>query len=127
MNLTADPIPKLIRTISIPASVGMFFQTMYNFVDTYFAGKDSTAAQAALTFSFPVFFLVIAFGNGLGQGATALMGNALGAKDPERSKRYFCQALLYGVGMTIVLTTAGLYFAEQLFCSFLPPSVYPPH
>ena len=115
MNLTSDPIPKLVRTIAIPASVGMIFQTLYNFVDTYFAGQDSTEALAALTFSFPVFFLVIAFGNGLGQGTTALMGNALGAKQPERSKQFFCQALLYSLALTVMLTIAGLLASEWLF------------
>ena len=54
-NLTADPIPKLIRHIAIPSSVGFFFNTMYNFVDTYCAGLISTDALAALSLSFPVF------------------------------------------------------------------------
>jgi putative MATE family efflux protein len=115
MQLTSDPIPKLVRSIAIPASVGMVFQTLYNFVDTYFAGRESTDALAALTFSFPIFFLVIAFGNGLGQGTTALMGNALGAKETERSKHYFCQALLYCIGLTVLLTIGGLLSAEWLF------------
>ena len=79
LSLTTDPIPQLIWRIAIPASVGMFFNTMYNFVDTYCAGLLSTDALAALSLSFPVFFVVIASGSGLSQGATALIANALGA------------------------------------------------
>lgn len=115
MNLTADPIPKLIRHIAIPASVGMVFQTLYNFVDTYFAGRVSVDALAALTFSFPVFFIVLAFGNGLGQGTTACMANALGKKEPQEARRIFCQALLVCFGLTAVLTTAGFLFVSRLF------------
>jgi len=41
LSLTKDPIPSLIKKIAIPASVGTFFQTMFNIVDTFFAGKIS--------------------------------------------------------------------------------------
>ena len=115
MNLTADPIPKLVRSIAVPASMGMFFQTMYNNVDTYFAGKISVAALAALTFSFPIFFLVLAFGSGLGQASTALMANALGGGEKEKGRAIFCQSLLYALFLSVVLTTLGLMFSPVLF------------
>jgi putative MATE family efflux protein len=115
MNLTSDPIPKLVRSIAIPASVGMFFQTMYNFVDTYWAGRVSTEGLAALTFSFPVFFIVIAVGSGLGQATTALLGNALGSGHPERARQFFCQALLLCCIAAVAMTIAGLLGSRWLF------------
>lgn len=42
LNLTKDPIPTLIKKIAIPASVGTFFQTMFNIVDTFFCWKNFT-------------------------------------------------------------------------------------
>ena len=54
LSLTADPIPQLLWRIAIPASVGMFFNTMFNFVDTYCAGLLNTDALAGLSLSFPV-------------------------------------------------------------------------
>ena len=115
MNLTSDPIPKLVRAITVPAGMGMFFQTMYNNVDTYFAGKISVAALAALTFSFPIFFLVMAFGNGLGQASTALMANALGAGEKEKGRAIFCQSLVTALFLSVVLTMLGLIFSPALF------------
>ena len=41
MDLTKEEILTLFKKVAIPASVGTFFQTMYNIVDTYFAGKIS--------------------------------------------------------------------------------------
>ena len=38
MNLLKDPIPDLIKKIALPASIGTFFQTLFNIVDTFFAG-----------------------------------------------------------------------------------------
>ena len=68
-GLTTKPIPGLIAQIAIPASIGMFFNTMYNVVDTYFSGLISTEAIAALSLSFPVFFVILAIGFGIGEMA----------------------------------------------------------
>ena len=38
MDLIKDKIPPLVRKLAIPASVGTLFQTLYNIVDTFFAG-----------------------------------------------------------------------------------------
>ena len=53
MNILSDDVKILIRKLAIPASVGTLFQTLYNIVDTFFAGKISPEALSALTKSFP--------------------------------------------------------------------------
>jgi len=112
MNLTSDPIPSLIRRIAIPASLGFFFNTMFNFVDTWFAGQISTDALAALSLSFPVFFLILASGSGLSQGTTALIANALGRNDKPGAARLFAQAIVFAVGVSAFLTGLGLAFSR---------------
>ncbi len=114
-QLTSQPIPGLIRQLAVPASVGFFFNTMYNMVDTYFAGLISTGALAALSLSFPVFFIVVAMGSGLGTGATALMATALGANRREEARQLSCQALSFGVAAGIILTLLGIYLSPYLF------------
>ena len=49
--LTHKPIPLLLRQLAIPSSLGMLFNTLYNIVDTYYAGLISTEALAALSAS----------------------------------------------------------------------------
>jgi hypothetical protein len=73
LSLTDDPILRLLWRIGIPSSIGMFFNTMFNFVDTYCAGLLNTNALAALSLSFPIFFTLFAMGSGLAQGTTALL------------------------------------------------------
>ncbi|MCF7733649.1 MAG: hypothetical protein K9N23_18310 [Akkermansiaceae bacterium] len=107
MNITEDPIPHLIRRIAVPASVGFFFNTRYNFVDTYFGGKISTDALAALSLSFPLFFIILAVGSGIGQGTTALIANAIGAGDEEKGGTVLVQAISFSVLSGIILTVAG--------------------
>jgi putative MATE family efflux protein len=115
MNITEDPIPQIIRRIAIPASVGFFFNTMYNFVDTYFGGKISTDALAALSLSFPVFFIILSAGSGIGQGATALISNSLGAGDEKKASVYFTQAILFSVICGLVITVVGFLISPSLF------------
>src|SRR5687768_11963249 len=107
LSLTTDPIPQLTWRIAVPMSIGMFFHTMFNVVDTLCAGWLGTEALAALSLSFPVFFVVVAIGSGLSQGATALLANALGAGDPHEARRVFAQSLIFAVLAGVVLTAAG--------------------
>ena len=79
-NLVRGSIPDHFKALAIPAGIGMLFNTLYNVVDTFFAGMISTDAQAGLSVSFTVFFILIAFGIGLGQGISALVGTAIGAR-----------------------------------------------
>lgn len=114
-DLTTAPIASLIKRISIPVMVGFFFNTMFNVVDTYFGGKISTDALAALSLSFPVFFLIIIFGSGLSTGATAVIANALGAKEIDRAKKFVAQSISFGLIIGLLLTFAGPLAAPSLF------------
>ncbi len=115
MDLVKDPIPQLVRHIAIPASVGFFFNTMYNIVDTYFAGKISTDALAAMAASFPIFFIIIALGSGIGQGTTALIANALGEGRLEKAHHFTLQSLSFGCFAGLGLTALGLWSSSTLF------------
>jgi len=114
-KLTTQPIPALIRQIAIPASVGYFFHTMYNVVDTYFGGMLSTQALAALSLSLPVFFIIIALGTGISTGATALIGNAFGAGNRREARVFAVQGISFGVLVSIVLTWFGIFISPFLF------------
>ena len=114
-SLTTEPIPELVRRIAVPASIGYFFNTMYNVVDTYFAGLISTQALASLSLSLPVFFIIIATGTGVSTGATALIANALGAGKREEARLYAAQAISFGILTALALTAFGLLVSPLLF------------
>lgn len=114
-QLTTRPVSVLIRQIAIPASVGYFFNTMFNIVDTYFGGLISTQALAALSLSFPVFFVIIAMGSGLSTGVTALVGTSLGAGDRKEARLFAIQGISFGILAGLVLTLVGLSASPFLF------------
>ncbi len=115
MDLGKDHIPKLVRQIAIPASVGMFFNTMYNVVDTFWAGQLSPEALAALSLSLIPFIGLLAVGIGLGQGASALISNALGAEDDDQASRLMAQALLLAFVVSTVVVALGLVVTPFLY------------
>lgn len=114
-DLTRKPIPMLIRTIAVPASIGFFFNTMFNVVDTYYGGQLSTDALAALSLSFPVFFMIIALGSGIATGTTALISNAIGEGDREKASEYIGQAISFTTLIGIAMTVVGLLTSPFLF------------
>ncbi len=114
-TLTQGPIGKHIRTIALPLSIGFFFNTMYNVVDSFYAGRVSTSALAALALSFPIFFVIIALSEGIARGASALIANAIGAEDEEKEAALSGQLFSLGLIVAVILTTTGLVAAEPLF------------
>lgn len=114
-SLTEKPIPVLVRKIAIPASIGFFFNTMFNVVDTYFAGKLGTGALAALSASFPIFFLILAASAGISSASTSLTANALGSKNTEKASLYYIQSIILGFIISIILSVIGYFVAPSLF------------
>lgn len=115
MNLTTDPIPKLIRQLAIPAATGFFFSTMYNIVDTFYAGKLSSAALEALGYSFAVFFILMAVASGVGQGSTALISNLLGSKNTEGARLMSQQTIGFGLLAGLIIAVLGWFSCPFLF------------
>lgn len=114
-DLTTRPIPEVIRQVAVPASVGFFFHTMFNVVDTIWAARISTEAAAALALSLPVYFIITAMSAGIGTGSTALMGAALGAKDRKQAALIAVQMLSFGIGMSLILAWFGLTLSPYIF------------
>ncbi len=114
LDVIGEPIIDLLKKIAIPASTGTLFQTLYNIVDTFFAGKISANALAAIAKSFPLYFIIIATGVGIVSASNALISNSLGAKDDRTASLYVAQSLLYSVIVSILVTMIGLSFSDDL-------------
>ncbi len=114
-SLTSGPLSSHIRRIALPMSIGFFFNTMYNVVDSFYAGKISTEALAAMALSFPVFFIIIAVSEGIARGASALIANAIGSQDHKQEAALSEQVYSLGFFCAIGLTLVGIFSAEPLF------------
>ena len=88
MDLLKDKIPILVRKLALPAMVGMLFQTLYNIVDTFYAGMISPEALAALSKAFPMYFIIVASSIGVTVAGTSLIGNSIGEKNKNNILNY---------------------------------------
>ena len=114
MDLTRGSIWQLLRKVTIPASTGSLFQTFYNLVDTYFAGRISPEALAAIAKSWPIYFIAIAVAVGIGAGTTALISNAIGAREDKKASMYVAQSIVFAISISILVTAFGLNFSDEL-------------
>lgn len=115
-DLTKGSIYRLIRSIWIPASTGLVFNTLYNFVDTYFAGQQvGTEALAGITIAFPIYFILIAVSSGIGTGLTALAAIALGKDDSDSFHTLAKNAYLLGITASVLILAFAPLLIPLLF------------
>ncbi len=112
-DLTKGSIKNHIKAIAIPASIGFFFQTMYNVIDTIYAGFISTQAQAALALSFPIFFLILAMGSGIGTATSVLIANAIGEK--KKPGLFAMQCFSFACIISLIVAIIGFIISPFLF------------
>jgi putative MATE family efflux protein len=123
-DLTVGPISSHFRTLAVPAAVGLVFSTLYNVVNVYFAGLLDTRSQAGLAVAFQVFYLLPTVGIGLGTALSALIGAAIGRKDPGVVRLLAAQGISYGLIAAIVLMVVGLCFGQWLIEALSEPGGY---
>jgi Na+-driven multidrug efflux pump len=111
-SLTRGPIRTHLLRMAIPMSIGMFFNTMFNVTDTFFAGKLGTEALAGMSVSFSVFFILTAFVSGIGTGVAALLSNALGREDNAQVDQFTVNGLFLTLAVSSLLSVVGFLFSR---------------
>ena len=112
--LTETPIPRLIWALAVPTIISMMVTGIYNTADTYFVGRISTEATAAVGLVFSIMAIIQALGFFCGQGSGNCLSRMLGAgrrQDAEEmAATGFALALLLGAAVAVL----GNLFAERL-------------
>ena len=114
-DLTKGNLTKHFKNIGIPASVGFLFNTFYNVVDTFYAGRLGTESLAGLTISFPIFFLLLSLSTGLGNGTSALCAVEKGKDQPKEFHIIAKNALLIAVILGIIIPVFSPFYLDALF------------
>ncbi len=114
-NLTQGPIGKSIRSLMLPMLMGMVALFSYTIADTYFVGQLGTLELAAISFTFPISFMVTAITMGLGIGTSSVCARLFGANKHEDVECVAIHAMLLGVVTGIIMITIGLSTIDPLF------------
>lgn len=103
-RLGNEPIPKLLRSLSIPAMIGMFVMALYNVVDTIFISyAEGISAVAGLTIAFPVLMIIMAISVAMGVGGSSVISRRLGEKRTDEANLVFGNI----ISMVIIVSIIG--------------------
>jgi len=118
LELTSGGIAWPLFFLSLPIVITNVLQTAYNLADTFWLGQYSTNALAAISFSFPLVFLLIALGMGLSVAGSVLVAQNTGADD-ERGARYAAsQTLGYTFLFSSILGVIGYFLVGDVLALF---------
>jgi putative MATE family efflux protein len=114
LDLTSGAIAWPLFYLSLPIIVTNLLQTAYNLTDTFWVGRYSTAALTAITFSFPLVFLMFAMAMGLAIAGSVLVAQNIGADDPTQAEFAASQTVLFSLVVSSVLGLAGYAVIEPV-------------
>ena len=113
--LGKEKIWKLLLKLSIPATIGMMVNAIYNLVDAiYIARGVGTNAIGGLALAFPVQMLIMAFGGLLGMGAASVISRNLGSGNRDRAATAVGNTLVLSTLLGTVVAVIGLIFLDPL-------------
>jgi len=104
-NLTEGSIVKNILVFSLPFLLSYFLQTLYGMADLFIAGQFNGAEIiSAVSIGSQVMHMFTVMIVGLAMGGTVLIGQAVGAKDPERAAKVIGNTIILFFVFSIVVT-----------------------
>jgi putative MATE family efflux protein len=116
-SFIANP-KKALRTLAYPIAVGFLVQALYNIVDTIWVGRLGADSIAALTFAFPLFFLLISINSGIGTGMGAGISRYLGAKNRAEAENMADHGVVLSLIFALVFFTIGWFALVPVFRLF---------
>ena len=113
-SLTSGSIVGHMLRLSIPASMGMVFNTLYNLTDIWFAGYLGDDALAGLSIASSVFFLLISIGIGMQAGASAMIAPGAGRGETKEVKDWLNNVSGMAIGFSVLSILLGIIAARPL-------------
>ena len=118
LDLTDGSIPRSLFFLSLPIVITNLLQVGYNLADTFWLGRYSTEALAAISLGFPLVFLFISLGLGLTVAGSVLVAQHTGAEQPAKAEYAASQTVVFTLLAGLLLGTLGFQFVAQLLGLF---------
>lgn len=112
--LTQGKIQRVITTMAVPTIIAMLVTAIYNIADTFFVGRISTEATAAVGVAFSMMFLIQAVSFFFGNGSGNYISRELGAKRHRNAEIMATTSFFYAIAVGLVIAVAGLVLLNPL-------------
>ncbi|UPM42331.1 MATE family efflux transporter [Halocatena salina] len=127
LDLTAGPVGKPLLYLSAPIIVTNLLQTAYNLADTFWLGQYSTTALAAISFAFPMVFLLFSLALGVSVAGSVLVAQHIGADQEDNAEYAASQTVTFSLIASVLLGGIGYVFVDEyLVVLGATDSVIPP-
>lgn len=114
-----EKVRSLLIKLSLPATIGMIVNALYNLVDTIFVGRGAgELAIGGLAIAFPIQMVLMSFSLMIGIGSASALSRRLGAKKLEEANLVAGNAFLATIILSAILMALGLTFIEPLLRLF---------
>lgn len=112
--LTSAPVHKVILTMAVPTIISMLVTSVYNIVTTFYVGRISTQATAAVGIAFSVMSIIQAVGFTFGQGSGNYISRELGAQRHDNASRMASTGFFSAVLTGLIVCIIGLLLLEPI-------------
>ena len=113
-RMTETPVPRLITELSVPTIISMLVTAFYNSADTFFVGRISTQATAAVGLVFSVMAIIQALGFFCGHGSGNYLSRMLGAGKPKEANEMAATGFALALILGACVTALGLLFLKPI-------------
>lgn len=113
LDLTSGSIGAPLFYLSLPIIITNLLQVAYNLADTFWLGRYSTEALAAISFGFPMVFFLISLGMGVSVAGSVLVAQHTGADETRKAQYAASQTVTFAFIVSLCLGTAGFFFVEE--------------
>lgn len=112
----------LLLSMSIPPTISMLINSLYNIVDSIFVARLGTDALTAVSLAFPIQNLILAIAVGSGVGVNSYIARKLGEKDFETANKTAAHGLTLAVLHYLLLVVLGIFLIKPFFRMFTSDS-----
>lgn len=114
-----EKVRSLLIEFSIPATIGLLVNALYQVVDRFFIGQGcGREAIAGVTLAFPFMAILNAFGMLIGVGSGALLSIRLGEQKRKAGERVVGQMIAVKIVFFTTLTAAMYFLLDPLLLAF---------
>ena len=120
-RLGAEPIPRLIFSLALPAVAAQLINVLYNIVDRIYIGHMEGAGDLALTgvgITLPILMVISAFSAFVGMGGAPLASTRLEEGDHKGAERILGNSMTLLMIISVTLTVLFLAFKRPLLYLF---------
>lgn len=112
-------LPKLIAKYSVATFCALFFNELYNIIDTLFVSRGvGDNAMGGVSIIFPFMMIQGAVSQTIGSGAATIVSRLLGKREYEKAGSVTACAMLTFYMTSILITIEGLIFITPLLRLF---------